>query len=1519
MRRLATAFIWALLAIAALVVSATAHLSTQRARDVGRDVLVAYVDGQMRGSLRIGRFAALTPWGGKALGVELLDPEGRVVLRAARVEVVMDLAALLHGELRFVEGRVSGGGEVVLYPDAEGIPSFIRTFEAAVPSTDPPSPDDLVAVVEDLRVEDMVVRGDVLGLEDLRVEDLRAHGRLRIDARREHPLDIEVWSGSGRVTRPFPYEAQLERIVGRVRDDPAHGTEFYVRARRGEEHARARVRYWMPEGSSTEVLDLRVAAEPLRAETLAESGFDWAEPFVGTLRGTFRLHGPPEDLALEADLRTDGGPVTVVGRVPAAGPTRVQVASPGVRLDRVLRGGPAIEARGRLDLEAGDDTTVTVALDPFVYGGLQIPGGRVRGQFGDGHFVVQEAELPVGGGRLRASGVVGYDGRVDLRVDGALPEIAREPNLRRWLPGARGGLRVGADVRVAADGGLDVRGRWVWTNVVYGPARAARLVAEGSIGGTLEAPTVDLDLQAVTVAVEGVPFGDGTGSVRGGPRRFEVAADLRHPARQVALGARAELLDEGFVADVTTLDLRARGERWQGHVGGLVVAGSTLEIATFDLRNGPQHVSGSGRWRQRPGRDDALRLVADGVQLGSLWAFLDEAPEVDGRVTGTAEIGGDLETQPTVDFDLTVSGGRLLDVAGVDGSVLGRYHEGVLQADAGLTIRDGGELQILLHGALDQDRRLREAYRDGAYEATVQLRDLDLRIVRALRLGGPELEGRAAGTLVVSGALDVFDFTGRLDVPALRIGSFPPFALATRFGYQDGAIVARALTRDDTGDLVEAEGSVLLDLLSALEDPSLIFPMLELAPWRIALRLPPRVLGTLPEPIAAAIPLADRLQGSATLSIRGGSYRPHADLQANVEYVGDIAEVPCGAAAAPRASLRAELRDDRTRADLVGFLGSARVLQAEAEAGTPLGDWMRDPESFALPSTDLHAYVINAPVQDIPYACEYGAGPLTATLEATGLFSEAPAATLQLFSAGLQAHRLEPRGRGDRRRWEARERTPPSQLHLKAEALDGVAVADGRVAWWTGGETYFGAELPLRWDRSDWLPQLASDAELTAFAELLDMPVGAALAWLDAIDDVSGNLSGRVDASGPLTAPRLTGEIEVVGGRLDVPSVGQRLDDIEGTLLFEDQRVTLQGLRVRDGSGTALVAGDATFQGLSPHRASLRVQSSRFPIRREGSILAELDGDLQLQARFAERALEGDVVVERLHVRLAEDLGGTPQDLAPHPDVLVLGQELPEPDADPYRVVLNVDASVPIAVKHDDFAAEVTAQLRVAYADPSFEVTGGVQLLGGHFDVFGKRFQVERGAMIFDPASGLDPEVNLVAVHNLRSNETVTVTASGRLSDPQIRFSSTVTSDRAEIIALLVSGDVRRETNADAERAPTDFLVGIAAGVLTLSLREQFGAAIPNIVFESNEYGGAQIRGGWRFEDNLPERLRRVIRGVYVEGYFNTTGEQGGQQRTLGQVHDYGFLLELAFPRNIVNTNSFTPPNNFSLDITWQP
>jgi len=107
--------------------------------------------------------------------------------------------------------------------------------------------------------------------------------------------------------------------------------------------------------------------------------------------------------------------------------------------------------------------------------------------------------------------------------------------------------------------------------------------------------------------------------------------------------------------------------------------------------------------------------------------------------------------------------------------------------------------------------------------------------------------------------------------------------------------------------------------------------------------------------------------------------------------------------------------------------------------------------------------------------------------------------------------------------------------------------------------------------------------------------------------------------------------------------------------------------------------------------------------------------------------------------------------------------------------------------------------------------------------------------------------------------------------------------------------------------------------VLTLSLREELGQYFPVIVVESGQrgLGGTRIRAGFDARDLLPEVVRRVVTGAYIEGSVDIAGANpDGSQR---QAPDVAFLMELRFPRDIVTTGQITIKGAWGLDLTWEP
>ncbi|HJL30654.1 MAG TPA: hypothetical protein RMI62_16370, partial [Polyangiaceae bacterium LLY-WYZ-15_(1-7)] len=643
------------------------------------------------------------------------------------------------------------------------------------------------------------------------------------------------------------------------------------------EAAAANLVYALPEGASEDELDLRLHVDPVRAETLEEAGFEWAEVLQGEARGHLRLHGPPDALRIDGRLETEGGRVRLEGALPVEGATRIRVdteGEAGLRLDRVLDDAPPVAVRGRFELEAeGEaDPRVRVDLEPFTFGELEVPAVEAEGVLGEEGVTVERARARIAGDDVILRGTVGYDGSAELEVEGDVRRLQDDPTVARLAPDLRGGVGFRMRVEAGAEGELALRGRWVFRNLRYPPLEVRRLVAIGTVGGDLASPALGLDLGFEGVRVGGAPLGDGDGRIDGDAGAYRARLALATPQRRIVIEGAELRIGEALRVDAEAVELRAAGQTWTGRVDGLVARGSDLEVATLALRDGEQRITLSGRWRRGRGRDDALRAEAWNVQIGDVLALL-QVPELDldGRVDGTAELTGDLEGQPAIDVDATIADLRLAENMGFQSSVLARYRAGHLEVDWGLTHASGTAVDLDLEGTLDTGSPFLDALSTAAYAGTLQVRHLNLARIRTVTDAVPPLEGHAGGLLTFSGGIDAFDFDLRAEVPRLQVGDLPAIGLAANVGYREGALILRALTRDDGGALIEAEAAALLDLLGVLEDPSLLPMLLDVAPWRLALRFPPRDLGTLPEPLRALLPLSEGLRGSATLSLRGGA------------------------------------------------------------------------------------------------------------------------------------------------------------------------------------------------------------------------------------------------------------------------------------------------------------------------------------------------------------------------------------------------------------------------------------------------------------------------------------------------------------------------------------------------------------------------------------------------------------------------------------------------------------------------
>ena len=277
---------------------------------------------------------------------------------------------------------------------------------------------------------------------------------------------MKVWSATGNIVAPFPFEAQLKNLVGTVYTD-TRGVQVLAEATRGDNAVAAEVVYRPPEGGSVDDpydLDLFVRAEPIEADSLHEVGFDWAESLKGKVEGWVRIWGPPDAYRIRADLTTAGGRIKASGNLATDGPTEIEVSSRGAKIDEFINGVPDINFDGsvtfRTDPAHEELLYVDLQAQGFDYDGFVIPPLLARTRLRPNGVDLFSVETQYAGGKLSLDGHVEFSGASHIHVYGVVPQVADDPNFQRYAPGMRGGAQFDVTIDQTMAGKFDTKG-WV--------------------------------------------------------------------------------------------------------------------------------------------------------------------------------------------------------------------------------------------------------------------------------------------------------------------------------------------------------------------------------------------------------------------------------------------------------------------------------------------------------------------------------------------------------------------------------------------------------------------------------------------------------------------------------------------------------------------------------------------------------------------------------------------------------------------------------------------------------------------------------------------------------------------------------------------------------------------------------------------------------------------------------------------------------------------------------------------------
>ncbi|MGC9198849.1 MAG: translocation/assembly module TamB domain-containing protein [Acidobacteriaceae bacterium] len=291
----------------------------------------------------------------------------------------------------------------------------------------------------------------------------------------------------------------------------------------------------------------------------------------------------------------------------------------------------------------------------------------------------------------------------------------------------------------------------------------------------------------------------------------------------------------------------------------------------------------------------------------------------------------------------------------------------------------------------------------------------------------------------------------------------------------------------------------------------------------------------------------------------------------------------------------------------------------------------------------------------------------------------------------------------------------------------------------------------------------------------------------------SGKVIFKVAAGGRLKKPTVVGDVAFKSVNLALDGVANGLSNMNGSLVFDQDRLDVKDLTATTGGGQLKIGGSLTYQnGLF---AELTATGDVVRVRYDG-LSATANARFLLQGTPQSMLLSGDVLMTRFGVGQDVDfsafsaMGG------------VQAPSNPNSAANKIRLDVHITSSQQLQFQNSfaELAGSVNLTLRGTLASPS--LLGSIQITDGSATYLGTKYELERGLIDFTNPVRIDPTIDLDASARVESYD-ITVGVHGTVTNLKPTYRSEPPLTEADIFDLLALGRTQEEAQLNQEQVGT--------------------------------------------------------------------------------------------------------------------
>ena len=300
----------------------------------------------------------------------------------------------------------------------------------------------------------------------------------------------------------------------------------------------------------------------------------------------------------------------------------------------------------------------------------------------------------------------------------------------------------------------------------------------------------------------------------------------------------------------------------------------------------------------------------------------------------------------------------------------------------------------------------------------------------------------------------------------------------------------------------------------------------------------------------------------------------------------------------------------------------------------------------------------------------------------------------------------------------------------------------------------------------------------------------ALLRTLDTDIISTGKVEFTVGVAGRVTNPELQGRVQFDKVNVAIDGVPNGLSNMNGTLVFNGDRLQVESLTATTGGGLLKIGGSIRYKdGIY---ADLSATGDAVRVRLYG-LSATANANLKLQGGPESSLLSGTILMTRFGIGQDVDFAafGSPGGVSAPTN--------PNAPANKIRLDVRVTSAPQLDFQNSyaKLAGTVDLTIRGTAADPS--VLGRIEINDGSATFAGTKYQLQRGEIYFTNPVRIDPTIDLDATAQVE-NYDITVGLHGTSTNLKPTYRSEPPLSETDVFALLALGRTQEEAQLYQER-----------------------------------------------------------------------------------------------------------------------